>query len=115
MGAYASPTTPIADDRLALRVDDFHIHVNQMKQQNCSGFNEEFLSFHEGQTAPWEVGKRDENRVINNINALHFKSRIVYVAGAYYELTILLCNELAFLLLENDFQSWFKSKFIIVL
>lgn len=49
----------------AVRVDDFHIHVSQMRQSNNYGFIEEFGSLKEGPTNTWEVAKREENRVCN--------------------------------------------------
>lgn len=69
-GTFRSGSTPMVEDRPVLRVDDFHIHVNDMKRQNNFGFHEEFSTFREGQTAPWDVGKREQNKVNNLRNRM---------------------------------------------
>uniref|UniRef100_A0A4W3IZ30 Receptor-type tyrosine-protein phosphatase kappa n=1 Tax=Callorhinchus milii TaxID=7868 RepID=A0A4W3IZ30_CALMI len=49
----------------AIRVADLLQHITQMKCSEGYGFKEEYESFYEGQSAPWECAKKDENRVKN--------------------------------------------------
>ncbi|CAN0027623.1 unnamed protein product [Lampetra fluviatilis] len=49
----------------AVRVADLLQHIGQMKTGEGYGFKEEYESFFEGQSAPWDVAKRDENRAKN--------------------------------------------------
>uniref|UniRef100_S4RUV8 Receptor-type tyrosine-protein phosphatase kappa n=1 Tax=Petromyzon marinus TaxID=7757 RepID=S4RUV8_PETMA len=49
----------------AVRVADLLEHIGQMKTGEGYGFKEEYESFFEGQSAPWDVAKRDENRAKN--------------------------------------------------
>uniref|UniRef100_A0A8C5Q4G3 protein-tyrosine-phosphatase n=1 Tax=Leptobrachium leishanense TaxID=445787 RepID=A0A8C5Q4G3_9ANUR len=49
----------------AIRVADLLQHITQMKCAEGYGFKEEYESFFEGQTAPWESAKKDENRMKN--------------------------------------------------
>ena len=60
-GSAYSVTLP--SERYAVRVDDFHVHVSQMKASNYYGFREEFGIFPDGGTAPWTVGENAQNRV----------------------------------------------------
>ncbi|XP_053324181.1 receptor-type tyrosine-protein phosphatase mu isoform X4 [Spea bombifrons] len=49
----------------AIRVADLLQHITQMKCAEGYGFKEEYESFFEGQAAPWESAKKDENRMKN--------------------------------------------------
>ncbi|XP_043922454.1 receptor-type tyrosine-protein phosphatase mu isoform X3 [Protopterus annectens] len=49
----------------AIRVADLLQHITQMKCAEGYGFKEEYESFFEGQAAPWDVAKKDENRMKN--------------------------------------------------
>uniref|UniRef100_A0A8B9KM80 protein-tyrosine-phosphatase n=2 Tax=Astyanax mexicanus TaxID=7994 RepID=A0A8B9KM80_ASTMX len=49
----------------AIRVADLLEHVTQMKCAEGYGFKEEYESFFEGQSAPWDSAKKDENRMKN--------------------------------------------------
>ncbi|KAM9775335.1 receptor-type tyrosine-protein phosphatase mu-like isoform 1-T1 [Syngnathus typhle] len=49
----------------AIRVADLLQHITQMKCSEGYGFKEEYESFLEGQSAPWESAKQDENRMKN--------------------------------------------------
>ncbi|XP_028853408.1 receptor-type tyrosine-protein phosphatase T isoform X13 [Denticeps clupeoides] len=46
----------------AIRVADLLQHITQMKCGQGYGFKEEYEGLAEGQTAPWETAKKDENR-----------------------------------------------------
>ncbi|XP_078544011.1 receptor-type tyrosine-protein phosphatase mu isoform X4 [Lissotriton helveticus] len=49
----------------AIRVADLLQHITQMKCSEGYGFKEEYESFFEGQSAPWDTAKKDENRMKN--------------------------------------------------
>uniref|UniRef100_A0A6I8SRJ4 protein-tyrosine-phosphatase n=1 Tax=Xenopus tropicalis TaxID=8364 RepID=A0A6I8SRJ4_XENTR len=49
----------------AIRVADLLQHITQMKCAEGYGFKEEYETFFEGQSAPWESAKKDENRMKN--------------------------------------------------
>uniref|UniRef100_A0A9J8DIQ2 Receptor-type tyrosine-protein phosphatase kappa n=1 Tax=Cyprinus carpio carpio TaxID=630221 RepID=A0A9J8DIQ2_CYPCA len=49
----------------AIRVADLLQHITQMKCAEGYGFKEEYESFFEGQAAPWDSAKKDENRMKN--------------------------------------------------
>ncbi|XP_018597254.1 receptor-type tyrosine-protein phosphatase mu isoform X5 [Scleropages formosus] len=49
----------------AIRVADLLQHITQMKCAEGYGFKEEYESFFEGQSAPWDSAKKDENRMKN--------------------------------------------------
>ncbi|XP_077591879.1 receptor-type tyrosine-protein phosphatase mu-like isoform X5 [Stigmatopora nigra] len=49
----------------AVRVADLLQHITQMKCAEGYGFKEEYESFLEGQSAPWDSAKKDENRMKN--------------------------------------------------
>ncbi|GCB59983.1 hypothetical protein scyTo_0012648, partial [Scyliorhinus torazame] len=49
----------------AIRVADLLQHITQMKCAEGYGFKEEYESFYEGQSAPWDSAKKDENRMKN--------------------------------------------------
>ncbi|XP_048872095.1 receptor-type tyrosine-protein phosphatase mu-like isoform X1 [Brienomyrus brachyistius] len=49
----------------AIRVADLLQHITQMKCSEGYGFKEEYESFFEGQSAPWDSAKKDENRMKN--------------------------------------------------
>ncbi|XP_078722665.1 receptor-type tyrosine-protein phosphatase kappa-like isoform X7 [Lampetra fluviatilis] len=53
---------PPAQMRTAIRVADLLQHMNQMKTTEGCGFKEEYESFLDGQSAPWQVAKKEENR-----------------------------------------------------
>uniref|UniRef100_A0A674C066 protein-tyrosine-phosphatase n=1 Tax=Salmo trutta TaxID=8032 RepID=A0A674C066_SALTR len=58
----------------AIRVADLLQHINLMKTSDSYGFKEEYESFFEGQSASWDVAKKDTNRTKNrygNIIASH--------------------------------------------
>uniref|UniRef100_A0A673HC48 Receptor-type tyrosine-protein phosphatase kappa n=1 Tax=Sinocyclocheilus rhinocerous TaxID=307959 RepID=A0A673HC48_9TELE len=61
----------------AIRVADLLQHITQMKCAEGYGFKEEYESFFEGQSAPWDSAKKDENRMKNrygNIIACAYQS-----------------------------------------
>ncbi|XP_010793842.1 receptor-type tyrosine-protein phosphatase mu-like [Notothenia coriiceps] len=61
----------------AIRVADLLQHITQMKCSEGYGFKEEYESFFEGQSAPWDSAKKDENRMKNrygNIIACVYKA-----------------------------------------
>lgn len=49
----------------AIRVADLLQHINLMKTSDSYGFKEEYESFFEGQSASWDVAKKDQNRAKN--------------------------------------------------
>ncbi|XP_051944212.1 receptor-type tyrosine-protein phosphatase mu-like isoform X3 [Hippocampus zosterae] len=49
----------------AIRVADLLQHITQMKCAEGYGFKEEYERFFEGQSAPWDSAKKDENRMKN--------------------------------------------------
>uniref|UniRef100_H2Y4Y1 protein-tyrosine-phosphatase n=1 Tax=Ciona savignyi TaxID=51511 RepID=H2Y4Y1_CIOSA len=81
---FAAPST---DERFALRVDDFHVHVSQMKATGGYGFREEFASFPDGPTAPWTVAEMPQNRVKNRYGNImsYDHSRVVLEPLAGHE------------------------------
>merc|ERR1711935_697343 len=49
------------DDDFAVRVEDFPIHVSQMRTSRTYGFGDEFETLPEGQTASWDAALKAEN------------------------------------------------------
>uniref|UniRef100_A0A8C8SKW9 Receptor-type tyrosine-protein phosphatase kappa n=1 Tax=Pelusios castaneus TaxID=367368 RepID=A0A8C8SKW9_9SAUR len=49
----------------AIRVADLLQHINLMKTSDSYGFKEEYESFFEGQSASWDIAKKDQNRTKN--------------------------------------------------
>uniref|UniRef100_A0A667XU43 protein-tyrosine-phosphatase n=1 Tax=Myripristis murdjan TaxID=586833 RepID=A0A667XU43_9TELE len=68
MSVYSSlPSVPAGQFQAgqfqpAIRVADLLQHITQMKCGQGYGFKEEYEGLAEGQTAPWETAKKDENR-----------------------------------------------------
>ncbi|KAG7269222.1 hypothetical protein CRUP_037922 [Coryphaenoides rupestris] len=58
----ALPDGPAAP---GIRVADLLQHINLMKTSDSYGFKEEYESFFEGQSASWDVAKKDQNRTKN--------------------------------------------------
>ncbi|XP_058487851.1 receptor-type tyrosine-protein phosphatase T isoform X4 [Solea solea] len=69
----------------AIRVADLLQHITQMKCGQGYGFKEEYEALAEGQTAPWETAKKEENRNKNrygNIIAYdHTRVRLQLLEG----------------------------------
>ncbi|KAF7660775.1 hypothetical protein LDENG_00275580 [Lucifuga dentata] len=68
----------------AIRVADLLQHITQMKCGQGYGFKEEYEALAEGQTAPWETAKKDENRNKNrygNIIACEYCTDIDHTNG----------------------------------
>uniref|UniRef100_A0A8D1WGU0 protein-tyrosine-phosphatase n=1 Tax=Sus scrofa TaxID=9823 RepID=A0A8D1WGU0_PIG len=59
----------------AIRVADLLQHITQMKCAEGYGFKEEYESFFEGQSAPWDSAKKDENRMKNRYGNIIASSR----------------------------------------
>ena len=49
------------EDDFAVRVEDFPIHVSQMRTSRTYGFGDEFETLPEGQTASWDAAQKAEN------------------------------------------------------
>ncbi|KAM6953435.1 receptor-type tyrosine-protein phosphatase mu-like isoform 2-T2 [Aplochiton taeniatus] len=66
-GAEPGEVVPYQTGQLhpAIRVADLLQHITQMKCAEGYGFKEEYESFFEGQSAPWDSAKKDENRMKN--------------------------------------------------
>ena len=62
-GDFQAGVTSQEEEKFAIRVDDFHLHVQQMKQQDYFGFREEFLLLPDGQKFPCTVAQHTVNRV----------------------------------------------------
>uniref|UniRef100_A0A669D0D5 protein-tyrosine-phosphatase n=1 Tax=Oreochromis niloticus TaxID=8128 RepID=A0A669D0D5_ORENI len=88
----------------AIRVADLLQHITQMKCAEGYGFKEEYESFFEGQSAPWDSAKKDENRMKNrygNIIAYdHSRVRLQpqdgdggsdYINANYVDFTLSVC------------------------
>ncbi|XP_077434554.1 receptor-type tyrosine-protein phosphatase T isoform X2 [Vanacampus margaritifer] len=60
--AYQSGQFQAGQFQPAIRVADLLQHITQMKCGQGYGFKEEYEALAEGQTAPWETAKKDENR-----------------------------------------------------
>ncbi|KAI1240959.1 Receptor-type tyrosine-protein phosphatase kappa, partial [Lamprotornis superbus] len=66
----------------AIRVADLLQHINLMKTSDSYGFKEEYESFFEGQSASWDVAKKDQNRTKNrygNIIACEYRCPVYSV------------------------------------
>jgi len=61
-GDFQAGVTSQEEEKFAIRVDDFHLHVQQMKQQDYFGFREEFLLLPDGQKFPCTVAQHTVNR-----------------------------------------------------
>ena len=57
-----------AEDDFAVRVEDFPIHVSQMRTSRTYGFGDEFETLPEGQTASWDAALKAENMQKNRYN-----------------------------------------------
>lgn len=57
-----------AEDDFAVRVEDFPIHVSQMRTSRTYGFADEFETLPEGQTASWDAALKAENMQKNRYN-----------------------------------------------
>lgn len=68
-----------SDEKFAIRVDDFHLHVSQMKSADGYGFREEFALFPDGPTAAWNVAQASINKKKNRYNNImaYDHSRVV--------------------------------------
>uniref|UniRef100_A0A671NYN0 Receptor-type tyrosine-protein phosphatase kappa n=1 Tax=Sinocyclocheilus anshuiensis TaxID=1608454 RepID=A0A671NYN0_9TELE len=72
----------------AIRVADLLQHITQMKCAEGYGFKEEYESFFEGQAAPWDSAKKDENRMKNrygNIIGYHRPNHYIATQGPMQE------------------------------
>uniref|UniRef100_A0A6Q2Z4S0 protein-tyrosine-phosphatase n=1 Tax=Esox lucius TaxID=8010 RepID=A0A6Q2Z4S0_ESOLU len=72
----------------AIRVADLLQHITQMKCAEGYGFKEEYESFFEGQSAPWDSAKKDENRMKNrygNIIACVYEAPFYSIPVKPYE------------------------------
>ncbi|CAK8689546.1 receptor-type tyrosine-protein phosphatase kappa-like isoform X2 [Clavelina lepadiformis] len=95
--AYGAPST---DERFAVRVDDFHVHVSQMKATGGYGFREEFAAFPDGPSAAWTVADNPQNRGKNRYGNIM----------AYDHSRVILEPEPGF---EDEFQSdYINASFI---
>ncbi|XP_006006852.2 receptor-type tyrosine-protein phosphatase kappa isoform X1 [Latimeria chalumnae] len=67
----------------AIRVADLLQHINLMKTSDSYGFKEEYESFFEGQTASWDVAKKDQNRTKNRYGNIiaYDHSRVILQAA----------------------------------
>jgi len=61
----ASSVGDAENEKFAIRVNDFHLHVSQMKSADGYGFREEFSLFPEGPTASWNVALSSINKKKN--------------------------------------------------
>uniref|UniRef100_A0A8C2NR65 protein-tyrosine-phosphatase n=2 Tax=Capra hircus TaxID=9925 RepID=A0A8C2NR65_CAPHI len=72
----------------AIRVADLLQHINLMKTSDSYGFKEEYESFFEGQSASWDVAKKDQNRAKNrygNIIGYQRPSHYIATQGPVHE------------------------------
>uniref|UniRef100_A0A8C4N9C0 protein-tyrosine-phosphatase n=1 Tax=Eptatretus burgeri TaxID=7764 RepID=A0A8C4N9C0_EPTBU len=87
----------------AVRVADLLQHITQMKTTEGCGFKEEYESFLDGQSAPWQVAKKEENRCKNRYGNIiaYDHSRVIleptdgvphsdYINASYIDVSILL-------------------------
>uniref|UniRef100_A0A8C5NG05 protein-tyrosine-phosphatase n=1 Tax=Gouania willdenowi TaxID=441366 RepID=A0A8C5NG05_GOUWI len=72
----------------AIRVADLLQHINLMKTSDSYGFKEEYESFFEGQSATWDVAKKEQNRTKNrygNIIGYQRPSHYIATQGPVHE------------------------------
>ena len=65
---YPSSSRRSEAEDFAVRVEDFPIHVSQMRCSRTYGFSDEFETLPEGGTASWDVAQRPENIQKNRYN-----------------------------------------------
>ena len=65
---YPSSSRRSEAEDFAVRVEDFPIHVSQMRCSRTYGFSDEFETLPEGSTASWDVAQRPENIQKNRYN-----------------------------------------------
>lgn len=65
---YPSSSRRSEAEDFAVRVEDFPIHVSQMRCSRTYGFSDEFETLPEGSTAAWDVAQRPENIQKNRYN-----------------------------------------------
>ena len=69
----------------AVRVEDFPIHVSQMRSSRTYGFSDEFETLPEGGTAAWEIAMKPENLQKNRYNNIlpYDHSRVVLRSSSH--------------------------------
>merc|ERR1719489_688859 len=77
-GDFQAGVTSQEEEKFAIRVDDFHLHVQQMKQQDYFGFREEFLLLPDGQKFPCTVAQHTVNRRRNRYTNVMAEDQVFF-------------------------------------